>query len=284
MRGCTIISKTSSLASRFFLPSILLGSVLLGTIAHAQAPAIPGGPPQSPADAGAPLQGPGDPNAPAIPSGNKKEDTGLFDQSSPYLEYGDFSMSEEENEDALYFQYGRFFGLSLGLGYQAALGNRGKVYDPAIPRVDIRIHYWFGFNFAMDLGVFFATHNFTYNQLAYQTKLIGYGMHLKYYFDVKDSSAALTFANPFIEGGAGQWSMSETHTGGSTIPDSSATFSVDFGGGLEFPIVHKKTYLILEALYHTESFADVTETKFNQRVPDLYGGFFTFIAHFMFVW
>ena len=115
-------------------------AIFCGIPALAQGPAIPGG-------RGA---GPSDSSAPAIPV-PKKEDSGLFDHSSPYLDYGDFNMNEEENDDALYFQYGRFFGVSLGAGYEAATGNRGKLYDAALPRFDIRMHYWFNFNFAIGL-------------------------------------------------------------------------------------------------------------------------------------
>ena len=280
MQECTIISKMSILCTLLCLMTGFLG----GNLAYAQGTpgaASTGGLPP-PGAVGDPAASSGSPGG--VPTGAKKEDTGLFDQSSPYLDYGDFNMNEEENQDALYFQYGRFFGISLGLGYETATGNRGKLYDPAIPRFDIRIHYWFDFNFAMDLGVFFANHSFTYDQVAYQTKFIGYGMHLKYYFDTKDSSAAITFANPFIEAGVGAWSMSQTKFGNLT-PDTDSTLSVDFGGGLEFPIVQKKTYMILEALYHTQSFADSNDTEdYVDRVPNLNGGFFTLIAHFMFVW
>lgn len=228
----------------------------------------------------------GDMNAPAIPASNpKKDDPGLFDQSSPYLEYGDFNLNEEENEDALYFQYGRFFGLSLGLGYQTALGNRGKLYEPSFPRFDLRVHYWFNFNFAMDLGVFMANHSFSFNNTSTAVKMIGYGMHLKYYLDVRDASAALTFSNPFLEMGVGAMSKSQTKsTSATTTPDSDSTLSVDLGGGFEFPVVYKKTYFILEGLYHTQNFQDSSETKYQPKVDDLNGGFLTVIGHFMFVW
>jgi hypothetical protein len=291
MRECTIISKLS------FLFFVLLACS--GLNAFAQMPsgetvpsvAAPGGPKDPGASVG--VGGGGDPNAPAIPTGKQKEDTGLFDQASPYLNYGDFDITEEENQDALYFQYGRFFGVSLGVGYETALGDRGKLYQAAIPRIDLRLHYWFDFNFAMDLGVFFATHSFNYTTSAngntaaqtlnYQDKIIGYGIHLKYYFDTTDSSAALSFANPFVEVGFGEMSKAETNQT-SNGPDNESTPTVDFGGGLEFPIVNKKTYFILEALYHTQNFDDSTSSKFANVTPDLTGGFFTLIGHFMFVW
>ncbi len=241
--------------------------------------------PAIPAGGGSP-QNPGmGVDQPAIPSGAKKEDTGLFDQTSPYLEYGDFNMNDDENDDSLYFQYGRFFGVSMGLGYQTALGNRGKLYEAALPRLDLRVMYWFTFNFGMDLGIFFANHSFTNSDgNNTQVKMIGYGMHLKYYFDVRDSSAALTFANPFLAVGIGAMSKSES-TIKSTEPESDSTLSMDFGGGFEFPVSYKKTYFILELLYHTQNFKDSIETLYEKRgITDLNGGFLTLVGHFMFVW
>jgi hypothetical protein len=270
MQACTTISKR-------LLVWILLAAVT-GASAFAQ-----GGPPAIPMQAGPAGAGaPGGPEgAPAVPP--KKEDTGLFDGSSPYLDYGDFNLSEEENEDTLYFQYGRYFGLSLGLGYQTATGNRGKLYEAAIPRFDARIVYWFGFHFAADLGVFFANHSFYDQGVNYAVKMIGYGFHLKYYFDVKNASAPVSFANPYLIGGAGAISKSQSSLTQST-PDTDSTMSVDFGAGLEFPIVFKKTYLALELLYHTQSFQDTLETRYEPRVPDLSGGFLTLGMNFMFVW
>jgi len=190
MLACTIISKhLRSFSSLLFF--ILLG---LSAPAFAQAPG-----PQD--QGGAP--------SPAIPA-QKKEDSGLFDQASPYLDYGDFSLNEEENEDTQYFQYGRFFGLSFGGGYETATGNRGKLYEPALPRFDIRVHYWFSFQFAADLGIFVANHSFLDGTLNHDVKLIGYGVHLKYYFDVRDAAAPLTFANPYLSVGAGAINKTQT--------------------------------------------------------------------------
>jgi hypothetical protein len=212
----------------------------------------------------------------------KQEDHGLFDQASPYLDYGDFSLTEEENEDTQYFQNGRFFGLSFGGGYQAATGNRGKLYEPALPRFDIRVQYWFNFQFAADLGVFFANHNFLDGTINYEVKLIGYGVHLKYYFDVRDAAAPITFANPYLAFGFGALTKNQISSTQSA-PDTDSTLSVAGGGGLEFPISHKRTYLNLELLFHTQNFADTNETRYR-AVPDLSGGFFTLLAHFMFTW
>jgi len=252
MPACTFISKL------FILLTLISGS------AYAQAPGAPAG--ASPT-AGAP----------------KKDDPGLFDQSTPYLEYGDFSMNEDDDADTLYFQYGRFFGVSLGLGYETATGNRGLLYAPAFPRFDLKVHYWFDFQLAMNLGIFFASHTFEDSGIN-TVKLIGYGVDLKYYFDVRNASAALTFSNPFLIAGVG--SISKTQSKAiSAAPDTDSTFSVNFGAGLEFPIAHKKTYFILEGRYHTQSFIDSNEPAYQSKgIADLSGGFFTFMAHILFSW
>lgn len=252
MQACTIISKRCFIA--------LLAVMVHLTPVHAQEEPPP-----------APLP--------------KKEDPTLFDQHSPYLDYADFSMDEEEHEDSIYFQYGRFFAMSLGLGYQTATGNRGRLYEAAFPRFDVRLQYWFGFQFAVDLGLFFANHQYTSGGLVTQVKMIGYSSHLKYYFDVRDAAAPITFANPFLEFGAGAMSKSETDAQ-DTVADADSTFTVSLGGGLEFPIAHKKTYVSLEFLYHTQGFLDTAEDQFatTRGIPDLSGGFMTLMAHLMFVW
>ncbi len=253
MRACTFISK------------LILLILILGNSSYAQ------------------NVGPTDSASGANGSPTKKDESGLFDQSTPYLEYGEFNMNEDDDADNLYFQFGRFFGLSLGLGYQGATGNRGLLYTPAFPRFDLKIHYWFDFQLAVNLGIFLASHTYDNNGIN-RVRMIGYGADLKYYFDVRNASAPLTFSNPFLIAGAG--SINKTETSPTSVnTDVDSTFSVNFGGGLEFPVVHKKTYVILEARYHTQNFNDSIDTTFQSRgIPDLTGGFFTMMAHFLFTW
>lgn len=256
MQACTSTSRTLSILS-------LLGILLLGMSGQAFA--------QPPAQ-GAPTG--------AAP---KKDDNGLFDQSTPYLEYGDFNINDDDDADTMYFQYGRFFGLSLGLGYESATGNRGLLYTPAFPRFDLKVHYWFDFQLAMNMGIFFASHSYESGGI-HSVKLIGYGVDLKYYFDVRNASAVLSFSNPFLIGGVGSVSKTETTATG-VAPDTDSTFSVNFGAGLEFPVVHKKTYFILEGRYHTQNFLDSNEVTFQSRgISDLTGGFMTFMGHILFTW
>ncbi len=218
----------------------------------------------------------------------KKDEPGLFDSSSPYLDYGEFDLSDDEDQETLYFQYGRFFGVSVGAGYQGATGNRGKLYTAAVPRVDIKVHYWFDFNLAMNLGVSIANHTFTdpSDQSINRVNLTGFMVDLKYYFDVKNKGAALTFSNPFLIGGVGAISKSQSSL--AAEPETDSTLSLSGGLGLEFPVVLKKSYFIIEGRYHTQSFEDTTnqsyQTASGAGVPDLSGGFVSLMAHILFTW
>lgn len=207
----------------------------------------------------------------------------LFEQNSPYLEYGEFSMGDDEDSETLYYQYGRFFGLSVGAGFQNALGNRGKLYQSAFPRMDLRVHYWFDFQAALVLNVNFANHNFTYNSQDTRVNIIGYGADIKYAFDVKNMGAALSFSNPYIFGGIGALSKLQS-TGNSSSSDSDGSLSFSLGGGLEFPIVLKKSYFLLEARYFTQNFTDTSDDDYSLRTPNLSGGFFTLGGHLLFTW
>src|SRR5690348_7039292 len=50
-------------------------------------------------------------------------------KGTPFTEYGDFNDENEEDEDTKFFQSGRFFGVSAGLGFEGATGNRGAIWQ-----------------------------------------------------------------------------------------------------------------------------------------------------------
>ena len=72
--------------------------------------------------------------------------------SSPFTEYGEFNEEQDEAADTKFFQYGRLFGVSLGLGFEGVTGNRGLLWQGGFPMIEMKVHYWFDFNVALDLG------------------------------------------------------------------------------------------------------------------------------------
>lgn len=214
-------------------------------------------------------------------------------RQTPYTSFGEFS-DEEEAEDTRFFQYGRFFGVSLGLGYEGALGNRGSLYTGGLPAFSLRVHYWFDFNFALTLGIYSAKHQYTgskdsggSNAQKNDVNIFAFGSELRYYFDTKDATAPITFAGPFLQVGVGSYSKSENDVGSPGSDSKNAALGLSFGGGLEFPLKPRKSYLNLEAKFHAVSFDDdglqVTSTG-GKVVKDTSGMLFTMMASILFTY
>src|SRR5688572_24009328 len=73
--------------------------------------------------------------------------------NTPFTEYGEFNEQDDEEAETKFFQYGRFFGVSLAAGYQGVTGNRGIVWKGGLPAIDFKVHCWFDFNTAIQLGL-----------------------------------------------------------------------------------------------------------------------------------
>lgn len=208
--------------------------------------------------------------------------------TTPYTQYGEFNEDSEEASDTRFFQFGRFFGVSLGTGFQGVTGNRGSLWQGGFPAVDFKVHYWFDFNAALDLNIYFVSHRYDVAGSTPDSVNVSFnrlGLDFKYYFDTKNLSAPISFANPYLLLGAGSYSKAEYSTT-STETKSDNAFGVCFGGGLEFPIKYRKLYFTVEAKYHLPSFKDVGDAVFKSSngIADLSGNFYTTIGSLLFVW
>lgn len=213
---------------------------------------------------------------------------------TPYTSFGEFN-DEEESEDTRFFQYGRFFGVSLGLGYEGATGNRGALFTGGIPAYELRVHYWFDFNFALTLGIYSAKHQYTglrensadNEQSKHDFSLFKFGAELRYYFDTRDATAPVTFAGPFLTVGVGQYTKTENDISDPTTVAKDNAFGLSVGAGLEFPLKPRKSYLNLETKFHSVSFNDTglsVTTAGSKVTPDTSGLFFTVMASILFTY
>jgi hypothetical protein len=216
---------------------------------------------------------------------NKAEDEDY--NGTPFTEYGEFNESGEEDTDTRFLQFGRFFGVSLGLGFQFVDGYRGALWQGGFPLIDFKLHYWFDFNFALDLG-FFTTMQYydtSVKNLGHvDVNMLHVGVDLKYYFDTKNLSAAISFANPYLALGVGSFSKTENSVlQQNQDPDNS--LGVSAGGGLEFVISPKKSYFEVEAKIHMVTFKDTFTTNFSGiGLPNLTGNFYTISGNFLITW
>lgn len=258
----------------------------------------------------APPQQPNSPNAPASPGQAQEPQAGAAASpeaakppaaeeedysTTPYTQYGEFNEVVEEEHDTRFFQYGRFFGVSFGLGMQIVDGNRGALWQGGFPAFDLKMHYWFDFNFALDLGIRTAMNSYTTNVLnktRVDVNMMFVGVHLKYYFDTRNLSAPISFANPYLLAGGGYFSKTENSVvAGSQDNDSSV--GIAGGAGLEFVVSPKKTYFALEGKVNYVTFKDtltnlyqpgISVAKPTPTLENLTGVFYTITGNIMLTW
>jgi hypothetical protein len=187
-------------------------------------------------------------------------------------------------------QYGRLFGLSLGVGFEGATGNRGALWQSGFPATDLKVHYWFDFNVAIDLQYFTAPHFYeTVRPIndRVDVTMARLGIDVKYYFDTKNLSAAISFANPYVLFGAGSFSKTETSLIQGGEPANESTLGISGGFGLEFAIRPRKTYFYFEGKISSANFKDTSTTTQKDGDPDLEdlrGLFYNLAAGFLFTW
>jgi hypothetical protein len=101
-------------------------------------------------------------------------------KGTPYTQYGEFNEQDEEEAVTRYLQYGRFFGVSFGGGLTGVTGVRGTLYQGGLPSFELKLHYWFDFDLAMEMAVNFSSHYFdTVTRGRVDTTLLRLGLDLK---------------------------------------------------------------------------------------------------------
>lgn len=209
----------------------------------------------------------------------------------PFSDYGEFDSSEDEAADEKFFQFGRFFGIGIGTGFTTATGDAGKIYQGGFPTVDLRLAYWFDFQFALQLSVQNSSHNYDISPDGLtNTNLFRTLVAIKYYFDTKDLSAPITFIGPHLIAGFGYYQRTDNVGSGSnnaldqtTVSSSAAGFNA--GLGFELTMKPKKTYLQIETLGHFINFPDGNDGHFSGvKIATRNGIWLSTTVSLMFTW
>jgi hypothetical protein len=233
----------------------------------------------------APTQGAPESNAPAESKAFQSEEEDF--SGTPFTEYGEFNESQSEEADNRFFQNGRFFGVSLGVGMQTVDGARGALWQGGFPMVDFKVHYWFDFNFALDLGFFTAQHYFNTTALNaghVDVNLLHVGVDLKYYFDTKNLSAPISFVNPYLILGGGAYTKTQNSNTQQT-QDVDTSVGICAGAGLEFVISPRRAYFEIEGKTHIVTYRDTFTTVYQSvGLANMTGNFYTLSGSVLLTW
>ncbi len=225
----------------------------------------------------------------AANGGSQHDSSENYDyQKSPFTDYAEFNQSQDEEADTRFFQFGRFFGLSIGVGLEQVMGNRGLLYQGGFPVFDVKLHYWFDFNFALDMGVFTAYHFYNTSVASVgglvNVNILFAGLNLKYYIETKNLSSLISFASPFIEIGGGAYSKTQFYVN-TSLTDNNVAAGGSLGAGLEFTLNPHRTFFQLEGKAHLVPYTDNNVTYFQSiNIPNLTGIFLTLTANILFTY
>jgi Outer membrane protein beta-barrel domain len=268
MRACTSTSDGTARARRLSFPALV--TLLLATSLLSPLSAPPSFADEPP---------------PESPKLNEEEDY----SRTPFMDYAEFNSEKDEEDDTRFFQYGRFFGISGGLGLQSSFGNRGQLWQGGFPTLDFKLIYWFDFDLSLDLELFSSPSFFEGGSQAgghTDVNLTSLGMNLRYAINTKDLSAAITFLNPYLSIGVGSYTKTQVSTLLQTT-DTDSSLGLSAGLGLEFALKPRKVYLNLEPKLHLVRFKDTYTQQFASapyELEDLTGAFWTFTTNLTFTW
>ncbi|WP_127717582.1 hypothetical protein [Halobacteriovorax sp. HLS] len=231
-----------------------------------------------------------------VNDGFSQEEDDLNIGGDIFSDFNEDIESSQVMEDERFYRYGRFFTFSFGLGLTTFTGNRGIAYENEPPTYSMQLSVFKDFQTAVSLGLEFSRHNMYFDQ----TDLDGFGgeapglvqvsmlrtyVGYKYYLDTSNLGTAITYSNPYLTGRLEYWYKTDKFIDNKAIEnESTGALGVGLGGGLEFPIKLKQSYLGVEFLYHSINFEDKYSGRYQPAQTDFTGAVFTTIVSYIWNW
>lgn len=231
-----------------------------------------------------------------VSDGFNPEDEALSIGGDIFSDFNEDIESAQVMEDERFYRYGRFFTFSFGLGVTSFTGNRGVAYENEPPSYNLQLSVFKDFQTAVSLGIEFSRHNMYFDQTDLpgfngeapgyvQVSMLRAYVGYKYYLDTSNLGTAVTYSNPYLTGRLEYWYKTDKYIDNENIPnESTGALGVGLGGGLEFPIKLKESYLGLEFLYHTVNFADKYSAKYQPAIEDFSGNVVTTMMSYIWNW
>ena len=218
-----------------------------------------------------------------------------------FTDFSEDLTTADMAEDERYYRYGRFFSFQMGMGTTFYDGNRGAAYLNDPPTIGFQVNYFMNFRVSVGMGFTLSRHHFFIDgptagfpvnapgliQVDALRTYFGY----RYYIDTANLGTAITYSNPYFTGRMDYWYITNKFEDQSNLDDDTGGgigFAV--GGGFEFPIEIKKTYIGVEFLFHGVNFHDKFTQKFRaingsvQAFDDLNGNAYSTVMYYVLNW
>ena len=183
----------------------------------------------------------------------------------PFSDYSEFDEASDEEADINFFRNGRFLTVGLAVGPQVFTDGMAKAYGDG-PAMGVYLTYFFDLRLAMSLSLMAADHSVKFKHTGgINTGNVSFnevGFHLKYYFNTQNVQKGLADLNPY--GIIGLSQVTRSYTVAELLLKSKETImTTDMGAGIEIPLLRRKAYLGIQALYHFASFTDENKRGIN---------------------
>lgn len=230
-------------------------------------------------------------------------------QASPYIGVGSFDVEDDDlniggdifsdfneeleeskvMEDERFYRYGRFYSFNVSLGITTFAGNRGAAYENQHPSYGLSLNYFMDFETSFVLGFEYSKHHFYLDQATegyydlnnpdsnngvglVEVNLIRTFFAYRYYIDTANLGTAITYSNPYCTVRFEYWYMTNKFRDQSDWGnESSGAIGVGLGGGLEFPVKLKESYIGVELLWHQINFSDKYSQKYQPTKGSSFG-------------
>jgi len=210
------------------------------------------------------------------------EDDDLNIGGDIFSDFNEDIESAQIAEDERFYRYGRLFSIQFGVGVTTFTGNRGEAYVDRVPSLMLSYNYFQNFRNSFGLGIAYSKHTYFLGQgsqyrgfrnVAVEIGDVNVNMiraffHYRYYIDTADLGTAITYSNPYFTGRMEFWYVSnkfdaENDDGAEIADQSAGNFGFGVGGGFDFPIELRESYINVEFLMHFVPYDDSNTVNFQ---------------------
>jgi Outer membrane protein beta-barrel domain len=194
------------------------------------------------------------------------------DAYDPFIDYNEYEVEDEEEADVNFFRQGRLLTAGILVGERGFTQGMGILYKPSVT-YGLYLSYFFDMRFALQFSFLASSHVVSASgtgvqdsgtpstpgpapfNIAGTMSLTAVSVDIKYYLNTQNLTKGIAAFNPFILGGFTGFQRQTTVNSESEFGKDTA-MGFDLGLGFEVPVMQKKTYIGLEALYQIVDFSD----------------------------
>jgi len=184
-----------------------------------------------------------------VPLSTGHTQTDIYEDASYY----GYDLKQAE-EDEIFFYESRFVDFGLHLGGRTFTGGLGKLFGTGFS-IGGYFTYFFSRRFALEITVNNSFHKFLIDGKRGNATVLDVLARGKFYFISDGYSRALSFANPFIFIGGGQFIRSQSRSD-IQAKNSTSGPGIEFGGGFEIPLKERTVFLGIKPSYQIVFFHD----------------------------